>query len=298
MKPDLTKLKGSVILITGGTGLIGSALVKSLKNADAVVCTPTHQELDRIRILPFADIIFHAAGYGEPSVFMQRPIETIKVNTETTVRLLQHLRPGGSFLFCSSSEVYSGLDYQDGPATEEDIGTTTPAHPRACYIEGKRCGETIVNAFRKSGVRAASARIAQTYGPGTRKHDTRAVNQFIAQALINKKIELRDSGHAVRTYGYIDDVVEMLWNIALNGTKPVYNVGGRSVITIANLVRIIGRLTGADFSITEDISDQTGGTDTVHLDLTRIETEFGKTDYIDLDEGLKRTIEYQRGLYD
>lgn len=295
---DLTKLQGKTITIVGSTGLIGSAFLRSLQSIDAVVFTPNHRFLNLgYRLYP-SDVILHCGGYGQPEIFMQNPIETLEVNTSLTIRLLSSLNPGGSFLFCSSSEVYSGLDYQDGPATEEDIGTTTPAHPRACYIEGKRCGETIVNAFRKSGIRATSVRIAQTYGPGTRRHDTRALNQFIAQALINKKIELRDSGKSVRTYGYIDDVIEMLWNIVLNGTQPVYNVSGRSVTSIGQLVKYIGQLTGAEVIIPENVQDQTGGTNVVRLDLTRIEMEFGKTNYIDLEEGLKRTIEYQRGLYD
>jgi UDP-glucuronate decarboxylase len=292
---DLTQLTGKSVLIAGWTGLIGAALWNSLNdvNVSAVYC-PSHEDLQSLwNTFPYVDVIIHAAGYGQPSIFMRKPIETIQVNTELTIRLLRHLKPGGSFLFCSSSEVYNGLDKV---ATEYDIGTTDPRHPRACYIEGKRCGEAIVNAFRQAGVRAASARIAPTYGPGTRKHDTKAMSQFIESALVKKRIELQDSGKAVRTYGYIDDVVEMLWNIVLNGTHHAYNVGGHSVTTIADLATKIGALTGAEVVIPEG-EDLIGGAKVVKLDLTRIETEFGKTDYVSLDEGLEKTIEYQRGLY-
>jgi hypothetical protein len=80
-----------------------------------------------------------------------------------------------------------------------------------------------------------SARIALAYGPGTKKHDTRVLNQFIEKALVQKRIELLDSGEATRTYCYIDDVVEMLWNIVLRGNQEVYNVGGHSVTSIADL---------------------------------------------------------------
>ena len=68
--------------------------------------------------------------------------------------------------------------------SESDIGTTTPLHPRASYIEGKRGGETICNAYRSQGVRAVSARLALAYGPGTRKGDKRAMNSFIEKALM------------------------------------------------------------------------------------------------------------------
>jgi nucleoside-diphosphate-sugar epimerase len=292
---DLSQLDGKTVLITGSTGLIGGELVRSISHTKARICTPSHEELSfPFGSFPYADIIVHAAGYGQPSVFMRKPIETIQVNTDLTIRLLRHLRPDGSFLFCSSSEIYNGLDKL---ATEYDIGTTAPSHPRSCYIESKRCGEAIVNAFRKAGVKAASARIAPTYGPGTRLHDTKAMSQFIEQALTKNKIELQDSGKAVRTYGYITDVVEMLWNIVLYGTQPVYNVGGKSVTTIANLARQIGQLTGAEAVIPEDKEDQIGGAKVVRLDLTRYESEFGKTDYVSLHEGLLKTIKYQRGLY-
>ncbi len=292
---DLKQLEGKTVTITGGTGLIGTALLKSLENVNVSIFTPTHEHLERGYGIPQSDIIIHAAGYGQPALFMQYPINTIKVNTEVTARLLQNLKPDGSFLFCSSSEVYNGLDKL---CTEDDIGTTTPSHPRACYIEGKRCGEVIVNAFRAVNRRAFSARIAPTYGPGTRLHDTKAMSQFIESALIDKKIILKDSGRAIRTYGYIDDVVEMLWNIVLNGTQPVYNVGGHSVITIAQLAFWIGEMTGAEVIIPSDMPDQIGGSPIVKLDLSRYEEEFGKTEYVCMMQGLSNTVAYQRKLYE
>ena len=97
--------------------------------------------------------------------FMQNPVKTLQLNTSTTLLLFEKLLPGGKFLFISTSELYSGLSHP--PFTEQQIGTTNTTHPRACYIEGKRCGEAIVNAFREQGVNAKSARLALAYGPGT-----------------------------------------------------------------------------------------------------------------------------------
>ena len=295
MKPDLTKLEGKTILIAGATGFIGTALRKSLQGSRVKIWKPAHEAFDtRDYCLPCADIVIHCAGYGQPNLFIPRPIETIKVNTTLTNRLFKCMNPGGTFLFCSSSEVYSGLDRV---ANENHVGTMAPWEPRAAYIYGKLAGETIINAYRKQGVRAFSARISSAYGPGTRKHDTKAMNQFIEAALTKKRIELQDSGRALRTYCYIDDTIEMLWNIILNGTQPVYNVGGHSVASIADIARKVGELTGAEVVIPIGEGDRTGGPPVVRFDLSRIETEFGKTNYIGLDEGLKRTIEYQRGFY-
>jgi nucleoside-diphosphate-sugar epimerase len=244
---------------------------------------------------PEADIILHAAGYAQPSLFVANPVSTVLLNTSGTAALLQRLTPKGRFLFVSSSEVYSGLNKPS--LKEEDIGTTTPLHPRAAYIEGKRCGETICNAYRAQGKQAVSARVALSYGPGTRKHDKRVMNNFIEKAICQGKIELLDAGQAVRTYCYIADAVELLWKILLYGKEPVYNVGGHTTSTILDLAFIIGKMTGVQVIVPEVQAGLAGAPAEVQLDLTRVETEFGKSNYVNLEDGLRATIEWQRSLY-
>ena len=226
---------------------------------------------------------------------MSNPVATIQVNTTATATLLQKLRPEGAFLFISTSEVYSGL--KKTLAHEVDIGSTTPLHPRASYIEGKRCGEAICNAYRSKGVQATSARLALAYGPGTRRQDKRVLNSFIERALCLGRIELLDAGKAVRTYGYVTDAVELLWQAALHGTQPVYNVGGHSSVTIAELARMVGSMTGVPVVFPDTQAEMAGAPGEVRLDLTRVENEFSKTDFVDLETGLQATIDWQRQLY-
>ena len=144
---------------------------------------------------------------------------------------------------------------------------------------------------------ATSARLAHTYGPGTRKHDKRALNSFIEKALCERKIQLLDAGIAIRTYCYIADAVEMLWQILLHGKEPVYNVGGRSTVTVADLARILGKMTNAEIFFPSTRMEIAGAPEGVRLDNTRVETEFGKARYVSLEEGLKKTIEWQQELY-
>ena len=320
---NLEELAGKTILITGASGLLGTYFLATLAHLKqngvpvqaiaqvrsqpaphtaeiiqrggfqlAQVNVAVHAECSS---LPQADIIIHSAGYAQPLVFMANPAATYQLNTTATVTLLQKLKPGGSFLFLSSTEVYNGITNK--LVTEADIGTTTPAHPRACYIEGKRGGETICHAFRNQGIHATAARLAMTYGPGTRKGDKRALNSFIEQALGHGKNELLDAGKAIRTYCYVSDAVELMWQAALHGTQPVYNIGGHSTVTIGELARLVGKITGVPVSFPAQSTEVAGAPEEVRLDLTQPETEFKKTSYVNLEDGLRATIEWQRQLY-
>jgi nucleoside-diphosphate-sugar epimerase len=278
------------VMIVGATGFIGKHLVASAPD-DVEIWSPCRNDLEGRSSMHLAEYIIHAAGYAAPSIFMKNPEDTILVNTKTTVDLFECLvsdRCHG-FLYCSSSEVYKGLSHY---ATEDEIGTTTPYHPRAAYIEGKRCGEVIVNAQRSKGIRAMSARIGLTYGPGTRKHDARVMNQFIEQALTTGKIQLIDDGSSGVCYCYANDLMKMLWRILLHGTEAVYNVGGQDRMSIAELAMKISALTGASVML----GNQPGVPQT-KMNLQRYTEEFGPPEYTDFDEGLKATIDFQRKLY-
>ena len=247
--------------------------------------------------LPKADYIIHAATYGQPGKFMEFPEITIKLNTTVTLFLLENnLYKDGRFLFLSTSEVYSGLP--NPPYLEDQIGTTSPNHSRACYIEAKRCGEAIINIFRQKGVPAVSARLSLAYGPGTRNDDRRVLNNFIEKALINKEIKLMDSGSAKRTYCFVSDAVNMMWKIFFDGKECVYNIGGISSVTILQLARIIGELTNVPVS-TPEIKNLTvsGAPEDVRLDLTRFVKEFGEPVFCEIKKGLIKTIEWQSSMY-
>ncbi|MBL9132389.1 MAG: NAD-dependent epimerase/dehydratase family protein [Verrucomicrobiaceae bacterium] len=320
---DASALAGKRVLITGASGLIGTGIIAALRairvnGADVRITahgfstppayfTEWHQQghLHLIRsdladpkswgALPEADIIIHAAGYGQPGKFMEAPLHALMLNTGVTGALLEKLAKDGTFLFFSSTEVYQGLDRP--LLTESDIGTTAPDHPRSSYIEGKRCGEAFCHNARAMGIRAIAIRIAHTYGPGTRAGDRRVINMFIEKALREGKIAMQDEGRAVRTWGYITDTVETTLNILLRGQHAVYNIGGRSTLTIRELGGHIARLCGVPLTLPESSNSVAGAPGHVEVDLTRSEAEFGKTNYLPLEEGLRRTIEYQRHLY-
>lgn len=279
------------IVITGAYGLVGSTICKIIENKyPKFKLIKIKCDFDSSKIKS-VDYIIHCAGYGQPQMFGKDKVKTLMINTQDTNRLFQLLKPEGKFVFISSSEVYSGAI---PPHTEEMIGTTTPQHARACYIEAKRCGEAITGAYREQGYDAKIARLALAYGEGTKKHDTRVLNELIEQALTKGVIKLKDTGSAIRTYCYVEDAADMIVDILMNGTQPVYNVGGISTVSIRDLALMIGKITGVQVILGDTPLE--GAPSSVRLNITRTLWEFPRT-FVTLEEGLIRTIEYQKQLY-
>ena len=308
-------LKNKTVLVTGATGLLGTHFLATLAllnergwkskvfgvcHSDPADYTVEIARLGGLHLIDKptvkTDVALHLSGYAQPVIFTKKPAETIRINTALTHELLDTLRSGGKFLFVSSSEVYSGADY-GFCVCEESIGVTSPVyHPRACYIEGKRCGEAITNAYRESGVDAKSARLGITYGPGTRANDQRAMCQFIRQALTEKRIDMKYSGDQAQSFCYIRDAVEMMWQILLHGTYPVYNVGSPFMTSMSEIAKRIAIITGAELHF-PTIESEMPGSRGVRMSVAGAEMEFGKLPYVGLEEGLNRTIDWNRGFY-
>lgn len=282
------------LLITGAYGLVGSNICKALERdyPDIEITKAKfdarNETLDKC---PF-DYIIMASGYGQPQMFGNDKIKTININTKHVEHLFRYLKPNGKFLFISSSEVYSGAP---SPHKETDIGTTTPQHPRACYIEGKRCGEAICMAYREQGYDVKIARLALAYGPGTKKGDTRVINQFIEGCLRNEICASQDEGKSIRNYIYVDDAAKLMLDILFSGKQTVYNVGGVESISIKALGEMIAQITGKTF-VTSPASPMDGAPDSVSLAMWNTLDEFPRM-FTPLYEGLTRTVEYQKKLY-
>lgn len=319
-------IHGRRVLVTGASGLLGSHFLAALLHLkkesvldvqiDAVVHTSVPEwfaeeaanglvnfhraDLEKpadVDALPSADIVIHSATYSQPALFTKDPVATIRLNTTATLALLDKVKSSGRFLFISSSEIYSGLE--NPPYSEEQIGITNTTHPRACYIEGKRCGEAACFSYHRDDVQARSARLCLAYGPGTRQGDRRALNSFIERALREGRIQLMDGGASRRTYCYISDAMFMLWRILLCGKQPVYNVGGTWSTTILELARSVGEILNVPVSVPENSLAQglAGAPKEVSVDCSRFQQEFGPLTFVPPEQGLARTISWQKSLY-
>lgn len=321
-KIDFEQLRNKKVLITGASGLIGIYLTACLKqikeeyNIHISVwyqndlkypfwkifedCSQIQSDICNIvntHTIDGYDIIIHAAGYGQPNKFMDDKSKTIRLNTIVTEELLKtKLKPNGKFLFISTSELYSGNNSEN--ITENEIGTTNTNHPRACYIEGKRCGEAICYAYKEKGYDIRIARLSLAYGAGTKPNDQRVLNQLIEKGLTKDSIELMDDGSAMRTYLYIKDCVEILFNILLHGKETVYNVGGKSKTSILNLAQLIGIKLGKAVSAPQLNNGLQSAPKVVNISIDRYLNEFKKKDFVSLEEGITNTIEWQKKLYE
>lgn len=312
------------VLITGGSGLIGSYFVKyfeylkTIKKLNIDLHTTsktgifvfkneplTHSHigdltnLDFINTLPKSDYIFHAAGYGQPDKFQNNEFETIILNSQTLISLLKKVNDNGRLLYCSSSEIYSGLE--PSHYRESQIGNLDSTHPRSAYIEGKRIGETICRSFNNQNLlhskKAFIVRISATYGPGYKQDDTRVLYNFIEDAIQQGEIKLLDSGQNLRAYCYISDAIEMCLKVILIGSSDIYNIGGTEIFSIRELALLIGKLTNSKITFPKNKNKpKLGAPSSVILDMTKTIVLCKKRSFLPLIDGLSRTINWRKNL--
>ncbi len=326
---NLKPLKGKRILFTGSNGLFGRyiAMVISMLNLKynyntTLYCLSLHSPNQDIKqrskidknIIPQAvdlskpfvfnqkiDYIFHAACYAQPQKFIENKFETIELNVNATRRLLEIAkRNNARFLFFSSAEVYGDIPKKMVPVPETYNGNIATSGVRSIYGESKRLGETICSIYRRDeGVEAFIARISHVYGPGISIGDKRVFGEFIRSSFEEKKITLKDQGIAVKTWGYVADIVTMILNVVIHGTELIYNVGGVESVSIKELAEEVGRQTGSKVVIPKSIErKQHIATDPqiVKLDLTKYSMEFGLPEFVKFPEGIRRTLEWNREI--
>lgn len=313
---DFSALKNKKVLITGASGLVGFYLTQCVRrlqnelNIEVYLSyknnIPSYlkeyydfpyieikEDITSIKLKPkFFDIIIHSSGYAQPMKFLSDSLTTIKINTHATINLLDSLKPDGKFLFVSTSELYSGNNNFN--ITEDQIGVTTPSHGRACYIESKRCGETICHSYKTSGYDVKIARLSLAYGPFTKLGDLRVLNSIIDKGLNNDTIELMDNGSALRTYCYITDVIEMFWNILLHGKDITYNVSGFSSVSIKELAESIGQILDKKVITPVSLDGLIDSPKIVNISSEKYINEFNKQDFVGMEHGMKHVIEWMK----
>jgi len=302
------------ILVTGGSGFLGSHLCLRLLNlGHDILCVDNfftgtkdniielldnpHFELIRHDItFPLyleVDEIYNLACPASPIHYQKDPVQTIKTNVHGAINLLGLAkRTNAKIMQASTSEVYG--DSKVIPQTEDYWGNVNPIGVRSCYDEGKRCAETLFFDYhRQHNLRIKVARIFNTYGPKMHPNDGRVISNFIMQALRNEPVTIYGDGSQSRSFCYVDEMIDALielMNSSDDFTGPV-NIGNPIEFTIKELAEKIIDLVNSKSEITyKDLPSD----DPIQRqpDISLAKDKLGWSPAIQLEEGLNKTIPY------
>jgi len=308
------------ILVTGGTGFIGSNLCEQLITQGHIVYALdnlytssdsnishllknenfhfiNHDITTPLPNLPKIDQIYNLACPASPPAYQKDPIFTWKTSVFGIYNMLEFAQKNGNIpmLQASTSEIYG--DPLVHPQIETYFGNVNCTGIRSCYDEGKRAAESICFDFNrqfKTPVRVI--RIFNTYGPQMDPYDGRVVSNFIMQALMNLPITIFGDGSQTRSFQYIDDLLDgmqKMMNNTDNFIGPV-NLGNPNEFTVEELAKKILALIPESTS-TIEYKDLPGDDPTRRRpDISLAKTKLNWEPTIKLEEGLIKTIAYFR----
>ena len=302
------------ILVTGGSGFIGSNLTERLlglghqvlvidnfytsnkKNIQSLIDNPNLEVVRHDVTNPYSaevDAIYHLACPASPVHYQRFPVQTIKTCILGSINMLDLAqRLGVPILLSSTSEVYG--DPTISPQNEEYWGNVNPIGIRSCYDEGKRAAETLFFDYhRQYNVNIKVARIFNTYGPNMSPNDGRVVSNFIVQALRSEDITIYGDGNQTRSFCYVSDLVSgliKLMDSPKNIIGPI-NLGNPTEFKVSELAKLIIEKTNSKSKIVfmdlpQDDPKQR------KPDINKAVTTLGWNPIIDLNVGLDQTIEY------
>jgi UDP-glucuronate decarboxylase len=245
-------------------------------------------------VLLEVDRIYHLACPASPVHYQYNPVKTIKTNVLGTHNMLGLAkRTRARFLLASTSEVYG--DPKLHPQTEDYWGNVNPIGIRSCYDEGKRVAETFTMDYhRQNRVDVRIVRIFNTYGPRMLADDGRVVSNFIVQALKGDDITVYGDGSQTRSFCYVDDLIDGLVRMMENESfiGPV-NLGNPREFTILELAKKIVAMTGSRSKIVQKPLPSDDPTQR-QPDISLAKQKLGWEPKMDVDDGLKVTIDYFR----
>ena len=302
------------ILVTGGTGFLGSHLcARLIAEGTQVLCVDNfftgargnveslldHKHFELIRhdvtfpLYVEVDEIYNLACPASPVHYQHDPVQTIKTSVHGAINMLGLAkRVNAKILQASTSEVYG--DPSVHPQTEDYWGNVNPIGPRSCYDEGKRCAESLFFAYRRQlNLSIKVARIFNTYGPRMHPNDGRVVSNFIVQALLGRDITIYGDGSQTRSFCYVDDLIDGL--ISLMGTSdgvtgPV-NIGNPDEFSILELASTVVSLTGSSSRIIHEPLPQDDPRQR-RPDISKANQALSWTPRTKLKDGLIQTIAY------
>jgi dTDP-glucose 4,6-dehydratase len=307
-------------LVTGGAGFLGSHLCdRLLREGHEVICADNlitgnlkniahlfgregfrflkQDVTEYLYIEGPVEYILHFASPASPVDYLRLPIQTLKVGSLGTHKALGLAKAKGArLLLASTSEVYG--DPQVHPQPESYWGHVNPVGPRGVYDEAKRFAEAMTMAYhRYHGVETRIARIFNTFGPRMRPNDGRVVSNFLIQALEGNPLTVYGDGQQTRSFCYVSDLVDGLFRLLMSAEGEPVNLGNPAERTIRDLVAAIEKILGRSLPVTYKPLPQDDPR-VRQPDITRARTLLGWEPKVELEIGLRETIDYFRGQPD
>ena len=300
------------IVITGGSGFVGSYLCEKLINdghkiivIDNLLTGSTenindlldnenfsfieHDVQDHIEIEDKVDYVLHFASAASPKAYTEHPVNTLKAGSVGTINTLGLAKKhSAEYLLASTSEVYG--DPLISPQNEEYWGNVNPNGERSMYDEAKRFAEAAVATYSRSyGLKTKIVRIFNTYGPRMQLNDGRVVTNFIVQALRNENITIYGDGTQTRSFSYVEDTVAGIISLMNSTEYDVFNIGNPNEMTVGQLAEKIIKLTDSTSEI-KYLELPNDDPKQRKPDITKAKTKLNWEPKVNLDEGLVKTI--------
>ena len=310
------------ILITGGTGFIGSNLCKKLikDENNRIICVDNnytgsldnirelldkprfkfieHDVIEPLNIDEKIDEIYNLACPASPPAYQgDRAIFTTKTCVLGAINMLELAKKNNAkILQTSTSEVYG--EPLEHPQKETYRGNVNPIGIRACYDEGKRSAESLYFDYHRIyGVRIKVIRIFNTYGPMMDPNDGRVVSNFICQALRGEDLTIYGDGSQTRSFCYVDDLIEIMTRVMASDDDFIgpINTGNPGEFTIKELADLVIEKINKQYNKSLKVVYNPLPSDDPtqrRPDITLAKTKFGWEPKIKLSEGLDKTIKY------
>ena len=301
-------------VVTGGAGFLGSHLCdRLLSEGFKVICVDNlitgninnishlagnenfsfvkHDITNYIFLPGNIDYVLHFASPASPIDYLKLPIQTLKVGSLGTHKVLGLAKEKKArMLLASTSEVYG--DPNVHPQTEDYWGNVNPIGPRGVYDEAKRFAEAMTMAYhRYHGVETRIVRIFNTYGPRMRLDDGRVLPAFVGQALRGEDLTVFGDGSQTRSFCYVSDLVDGIFKLLMSSEVNPVNIGNPAEITIQQFAEEIIKLTDAKSKIIyKELPEDDPKIRQPNIE--RAKKILGWTPKVDRSEGLKITLEY------
>lgn len=317
---NLSYFNHKTILISGATGLIGTFLI------DTLLINPHYHGLiiantlnageaqmqfsrwrydgrlsfvegnikDPLNIRRKVDIVIHAASYTDPANYAAHPIDTMLINLLGIKNMLDIAsKNNAQVLVMSTTEIYGQVD-QDEPIKESDYGYIDPLEVRSTYNVAKLAAETLAISYGEEyKLPIVIARFSRVYGPTMRKNDSKAMSQFIKNALNNEPVILKSLGEQQFSYIYVSDAVKAMLFLLENGKSgEAYNVTNDEIYTLKEIAELVANIGSVPFE--QIIQDEFKGKGYSKAQYALLDTkkikDLGYHTDVNLAQGLEETI--------